>query len=161
MARACCIYMKGKPLAITVMREESCRTKMQQLWTFPPFIRHHRKRSACHSKMFWTLFLFSVFALARLSSIKVLKLNSSIRPEDNVKVEIQDSSIDKLDQFSICGRFRTPQLPAMENKMQTLLYRSKLWFLNMLDMVSCEERYSGCTDYYKRAIGKTGKTKNI
>ena len=104
---------------------------------------------------FWTLLLFSVFALTHcISSIKVLKLDSSIRPEDNVKVEIQDSSIDKLDQFSICGRFRTPQLPGMKNKMQTLLYKSKLWFLNRLDMVSCEERYSGCTAYYKRAIGK-------
>ena len=105
-------------------------------------------------KRFWTLFLFSVFMLSsQISSIKVLKLDSSITPEDNVKAEIQDSSIDKLDQFSICGRFRTPYHPAMKNKMQTLLYRSKLWFLNRLDMVSCEERYPGCTDYYKRAMG--------
>ena len=103
---------------------------------------------------FWTLFLFSVLvSTSQISSVKVLKLDSSITPGDNVKAEIKDSSIEKLDQFSICGRFRTPYLPAMKNKMQTLLYRSKLWFLNRLDMVSCEERYPGCTDYYKRAIG--------
>ena len=117
--------------------------------------------NACHSKMvlynFWTLFLFLVLVLTpQISSIKVLKLDSSTKPEDNVKVEIKDSSIDKLDQFSICGRFRTPHLPAMKNKMQTLLYRSKLWFLNRLNMVNCEERYPGCTDYYKRATGEEG-----
>ena len=104
-----------------------------------------------------TLVIFVVLVFTHhISSIKVLKLSSSVTPEDNVKVEIRDSSIDKLDQFSICGRFRTPYLPVMKNKMQTLMYRKKLWLLNRLDMVSCEERYPGCTDYYKRAIGKEG-----
>ena len=99
------------------------------------------------------IFVLLVFT-HHISSMKVLKLSASVKPEDNVKVEIRDSSIDKLDQFSICGRFRTPYLPAMKNKMQTLLYRKKLWLLNRLDMVSCDERYPGCTDYYKRAIGQ-------
>ena len=102
----------------------------------------------------WTMFIIVVLIFTHhLSSIKVLKLSSNIRPEDNVKVEIKDSSVHKLDQFSICGRFRTPYLPGMKNRFQTLLYRGKLWLLNRIDMVSCEERYLGCTDYYKRAIG--------
>ena len=74
-----------------------------------------------------------------------------------MRAEIEDSSLAESDQFTICGRFRTPFLPHVLRNMtiQTLIYSGKMWFLNRIEMRDCEEdRYEGCTDYYKEKIGK-------
>ena len=77
-----------------------------------------------------------------------------------MRVEIEDSSLQEYDQFTICGRFRTPFLPDLIQNMtiQTLLYSSNMWFLNRIEMRHCEDRYDGCTNYYKDKISKIGKT---
>lgn len=76
-----------------------------------------------------------------------------------MRAEIEDSSLQNHDKFTICGRFRTPFLPDRIKNMtiQSLLYRTNMWFFNRLDMRDCEDRYEGCTNYYKHKIGKIQK----
>ena len=75
-----------------------------------------------------------------------------------MRAEIENSSLQDCDQFTICGRFRTPFLPGtgmLKNMtIQTLIYSGKMWFLNSIEMRDCElDRYKGCTNYYKHKIG--------
>ena len=61
-----------------------------------------------------------------------------------------------MDQFTICGRFKSPFLPEILKNMtiQTPIYCGKMWFLNSIEMRDCElDRYKGCTNYYKHKIG--------
>ena len=76
-----------------------------------------------------------------------------------MRAEIEDSSLQNHDKFTICGRFRTPFLPDRIKNMtiQSLLYRTNMWFFNRLDMRDFEDRYEGCTNYYKHKIGKIQK----
>ena len=73
-----------------------------------------------------------------------------------MRAEIENSSLHDTNQFTICGRFRTPFLPVMNKNMtiQTLLSGGKIWFWNRIEMRDCEkDRYEGCTNYYKEKIG--------
>ena len=44
-------------------------------------------------------------------AIRVLQLQDNVSSDDNVTVELENSSLDKLEQFTLCGRFLTPYLP--------------------------------------------------
>ena len=75
-----------------------------------------------------------------------------------MRAEIENSSMHDSNQFTICGRFRTPFLPVMNKNMtiQTLLSGGggNFWFWNRIEMRDCEkDRYEGCTNYYKEKIG--------
>ena len=75
-----------------------------------------------------------------------------------MRAEIENSSLHDSNQFTICGRFRTPFLPVMNKNMtiQTLLSGGggNFWFWNRIEMRDCEkDRYEGCTNYYKEKIG--------
>ena len=62
-----------------------------------------------------------------------------------MRAEIENSSLQDCNQFTICGRFRTPFLPGMLKNMtiQTLMYSGKMWFLNSIEMRDCETDIKG------------------
>ena len=88
-----------------------------------------------------------------LCAIRVLHLQENIFSKDNVTVELENSSIDKLKQFTLCGRFLTPFLPNMKSNIQSLVYRKNMYLMCRIELRSCEDRYPGCTEFYKHDLG--------
>ena len=86
-------------------------------------------------------------------AIRVLQLQDNVSSDDNVTVELENSSLDKLEQFTLCGRFLTPYLPNMKSNIQSLIYRHSMYFMSRIELRSCEDRYSGCTRFYKDDLG--------
>ena len=86
-------------------------------------------------------------------TIRVLQLQDNVSSDDNVTVELENSSLDKLEQFTLCGRFLTPYLPNMKSNIQSLIYRHSMYFMSRIELRSCEDRYSGCTRFYKDDLG--------
>ena len=74
--------------------------------------------------------------LVRISvfSIKVIQNRDDVVAKDNSTAEIMNSAINQLDQVTICGRFRSPYLPGMNNSYQNIIYVEPIWFLYSLDL---------------------------
>ena len=88
-------------------------------------------------------------------------------------VEILNSSIHELDQFTICGRFLTSSFSTSSHVWQTILFKVfiyhikvlsanqrvqvDMYFLAILTATSCDHFYEGCTKYYKDKLGKINK----
>ena len=87
-------------------------------------------------------------------AIRVLQLQDNVSSDDNVTVELENSSLDKLEQFTLCGRFLTPYLPNMKSNIQSLIYRHSMYFMSRIELRSCEDRYSGCTRFYKDDLAR-------
>ena len=64
-----------------------------------------------------------------LDAMRVLQLHDNVYSDDNVTVELANSSIDKLKQFTLCGRFLAPYLPNMKSNMQSLIYTERACIL--------------------------------
>ena len=91
--------------------------------------------------------------LYQLYSIRVLQLQDNVSSNDNVTVELENSSIDKLKEFTLCGRFLTPYLPHMQSNVQSLLYRSGMYLMGRIELRNCEDRFPGCTKLYQDDLG--------
>ena len=100
------------------------------------------------------LIIFLILFPKNVDSIKVFSLRKGTTPDANISVEIEHSEVNHLRRFSICGRFKAPYLPTMENNFQCLLYLRNMWLFNRIDLRGCDKRYEGCTEYYKDKIGK-------
>ena len=88
-----------------------------------------------------------------LDAMRVLQLHDNVSSDDNVTAELANSSIDKLKQFTLCGRFLAPYLPNMKSNIQSLIYRESMYFMTRIELRSCEDRYPGCTRFYKDDLG--------
>ena len=88
-----------------------------------------------------------------LYAMRVLQLHDNVSSDDNVTVELANSSIDKLKQFTLCGRFLAPYLPNMKSNIQSLIYRESMYFMTRIELRNCEDRYPGCTRFYKDDLG--------
>ena len=86
-------------------------------------------------------------------SIRVIQNRDDVVAKDKSTAEIMNSAINQLDQVTICGRFRSPYLPGMNNSYQNIIYVEPIWFLYSLDLRNCDHRYRGCTEYYKKNVG--------
>lgn len=84
-------------------------------------------------------------------AIKII--SQDICPNITCHAEIKDSSIQNLEKFTICGRFRTPEIPHMPNYWQNILYFQDMWLLGRIHLRNCEDRYTGCTAYYRNRLG--------
>ena len=104
-----------------------------------------------------SLFKYILLSLAVLcgcvKSIPVLTMDPSVIPEDNATAEILNTKTNTLDKMTICGRFRTPNLPFLPNPLQNLIYIKDMWLLFMLDLRNCERTFKGCTKYYQDQLG--------
>ena len=78
------------------------------------------------SKIVWVYF---IFPLCR--SIQVFERSSKYSDKHAV-VEILDSGLKNLDQFTLCGRFKSPYLSSMPNIWQNLMYKSNFWFFGKI-----------------------------
>lgn len=84
---------------------------------------------------------YLLILIARLlKCVRVVKLRDYVTSGDNVTVELENSSIDKLQQFTICGRFLTPFLPTTFSNIQTLVFRSDLYMINAINLRDVLER---------------------
>ena len=88
-----------------------------------------------------------------IDAVRVLQLHDNVSSDDNATVELANSSIDKLKQFTLCGRFLAPYLPNMKSNIQSLIYRDSMYFMTRIELRSCEDRYPGCTRFYKDDLG--------
>ena len=104
-------------------------------------------------KIHFKIYIIMILSFYHYDAIRVLQLQDNISSDDNVTVELENSSLDKLKQFTLCGRFLTPYLPNMKSNIQSLLYGNSMYFMMRIELRSCEDRYPGCTRFYKDDLG--------
>lgn len=90
-------------------------------------------------------------------SIQVFKTDSN-NSQPNSAVEILESELQHLEQFTLCGRFKTPFLSSMPNIWQNLIYKSNFWifgkFLAKITPSSLKIEANANAQLYKIALGK-------
>ena len=107
----------------------------------------------------------------RVSTLKVYTLGENSKRSS--ALEILNSSIHELDQFTICGRFLTSSFTTSSHVWQNILFKVfmsqinllcanqgvqvDMYFLAILTATSCDHFYEGCTKYYKDKLGKMNK----
>ena len=100
-----------------------------------------------------TLVLWSLFISSQ--AIKVISSNSSAHlPTQWGQVEILNSSLYGLGEVTVCARFTTSKFLTYSNlTYQILISYHRSWLLASFVTLPCEERYIGCTQYYKEKLG--------
>ena len=120
---------------------------------------------------YFILFILLLTLAPYVSPLKVFTLGENSKRSS--VVEILNSSIHELDQFTICGRFLTSSFSTSSNVWQTILFKVfiyhikvlsanqrvqvDMYFLAILTATSCDHFYEGCTKYYKDKLGKMNK----
>ena len=79
-------------------------------------------------------------------------LNGANTLTSNAKVEMKNSSLKSLEDFSICGRFFSPYMGNFPY-LQSLVYIHEMWLFSQVIFLDCDYLYSGCTEYYKKVFG--------
>ena len=65
--------------------------------------------------------------------------NKVFTNEGNGTVEILNSSIDQLDEFTICGRFWSPFLATSKDPWQQVIFKDPIWMLAKLEFRWCKD----------------------
>ena len=103
-------------------------------------------------------FLIISLLLGNVFSLKILSMKHGVVPQDDARATLLNTtSIKNLHQMTLCGRFKTPYISKMINIVQDIIYIEGMWLLSRLDMRNCDQRFSGCTQFYKEALGKQCK----
>ena len=103
--------------------------------------------------------LYFLISLSCILGIKIFKLSPEISFKDsNSTVEILDSDLKDYEQFTICGRFKTPYLSSMTNMWQNLLWMKGLWVIGMLEAKSNDTalllKSNLNVEFYRESMGK-------
>ena len=98
-------------------------------------------------------FIFS-FILKDSSAIQVVKIQN-VEVNSNSAVEILDTNVENLKDFTVCGRFQNPYLATVHDIWQNIVYISSfdMWLLAKVVIIDCDDRYEGCSDYYRGKLG--------
>ena len=87
--------------------------------------------------------------LSLLLSSEAIKVISSKRqdylPDKTGQVEIVNSSLFGLDDFTLCARFLTFQFISYSDSYQALLHYNGNWLLASYVSMPCDDRYNYCT----------------
>ena len=88
-------------------------------------------------------------------TISVVKI-SNVEANSNSAVEILDTNVENLKDFTVCGRFMNPYLATVHDIWQNIVYISSfdIWLLAKVVIIDCDDRYEGCSDYYRGKLGK-------
>ena len=98
------------------------------------------------------ILIMSLLSFTCANKIRVLTMGEGVLPEHDVKAEILNTvSIRNMDKLTICGRLWTPFQPSMTNVLQDVIFIKDMWFLFRYDMRNCENRFSGCTEFYQES----------
>ena len=116
---------------------------------------------------YFILFILILTLAPYVSPLKVFTLGENSKRSS--VVEILNSSIHDLDQFTICGRFLTRSYTTSSHVWQNILFKVfmsqikllcanqrlqvDMYFLAILTATSCDHFYKGCTKNYKDKIG--------
>ena len=101
----------------------------------------------------------SVLMSLFLSSEAIQVISSSSEaylPPPRGQAEILNSSLEGLKEVTLCARFNTDQFVSYQTDQfsyQTLITYHRSWLLASYVAVPCEEKYTGCTQYYKDKLG--------
>ena len=99
----------------------------------------------------WTVL---VFAMKQSNGIMVLRSQSPL--QETAFAEIVNSSLDGLDEFTICARFFPYQFQDIFNIRQGIITTDEnTVLLGSITTGKCN--FKGCKEYYKNAIGEKWK----
>ena len=99
--------------------------------------------------------VFCSIFIVQAGAMKMFKIRD-VNLQKNSAVEILNSYFDNLDDFTMCGRFRTPFLASTLDIWQNIVSipSTDMWLLGLVLIINCDTRYDGCNDYYKEILGK-------
>ena len=102
--------------------------------------------------------VFCSIFIVQAGAMKIFKIRDVIS-QKNSAVEIRNSYFDNLNDFTMCGRFRTPFLASTLDIWQNIVSipSTDMWLLGQLLIINCDTRYDGCNDYYREILGKIKK----
>ena len=109
------------------------------------------------------MFLLSLTLLQYLtvkcsgSALTVIMTEPGVMPGDDWTVELLDSALDNLDDFTICGRVKNYKFKRSSNATvwESILSTEKESYLLISVPMECENKYIGCTDNYRYYLGKS------
>ena len=102
------------------------------------------------------MFLLSLTLLQYLtvkcsgSALTVIMTEPGVMPGDDWTVELLDSALDTLDDFTICGRVKNYKFKRSSNATvwESILSTDEESYLLISVPMECENKYIGCTDNY-------------
>ena len=99
--------------------------------------------------------VFCSIFIVQAGAMKIFKIRD-VNSQKNSAVEILNSYFDNLNDFTMCGRFRTPFLASTQDIWQNIVSipSTDMWLLGQLLIINCDTRYDGCNDYYQEILGK-------
>ena len=102
--------------------------------------------------------VFCSIFIVQAGAMKIFKIRD-VNSQKNSAVEILNSYFDNLNDFTMCGRFRTPFLASTLDIWQNIVSipSTDMWLLGQLLIINCDTRYDGCNDYYREILGKIKK----
>ena len=102
--------------------------------------------------------VFCSIFIVQAGAMKIFKIRD-VNSQKNSAVEIRNSYFDNLNDFTMCGRFRTPFLASTLDIWQNIVSipSTDMWLLGQLLIINCDTRYDGCNDYYREILGKIKK----
>ena len=99
--------------------------------------------------------VFCSIFIVQAGAMKIFKIRD-VNSQKNSAVEILNSYFDNLNDFTMCGRFRTPFLASTLDIWQNIVSipSTDMWLLGQLLIINCDTRYDGCNDYYREILGE-------
>ena len=94
-------------------------------------------------------------AMTQTSGMKLVKIKD-VTLRNNSAVEVLETDVDELNDFTMCGRFWNPYLATSLDIWQNMVYikANDMWLLAKVAILDCDNRYDGCNDYYRKVLGK-------
>ena len=87
--------------------------------------------------------------------MKIVKIRD-VSLRNNSAVEVLETDVDELKNFTLCGRFWNPYLATSLDIWQNMVYikANDMWLLAKVSILDCDNRYDGCNEYYRKVLGK-------
>ena len=108
--------------------------------------------------MFLVIFIFLQYSPVKCSGseVTVILTEPGVMPGDDWVVEVLDSALHTLEDFTICGRVKNYKFKRSSNASvwESILTTDKENYLQISIPLECEHKYVGCTDNYKYYLGK-------
>ena len=94
-------------------------------------------------------------AVTQTSGMKMVKIRD-VTLRNNSAVEVLETDVDELNDFTMCGRFWNPYLATSLDIWQNMVYikANDMWLLAKVAILDCDNRYDGCNDYYRKVLGE-------
>ena len=78
-----------------------------------------------------------ILILPCILAMRVLRMTKD--SYSSSRVELLETDIKALDSFTICGRFRNPLMPGLDNSWQEIFYRTKMYLLGAMNVNNLQD----------------------